>query len=173
MLIAVVVMFLICQTPTACYLIYNNFSPPPRNIQNSKYQLYLATLYTGLSMNGFIRFTVLGNVFNTLLAVNASCNFVLYSLMSKRFRSTFKEILFKRNAKKGAQDVIQLSSMKKSNSQKFNPYYHGINRNHSEYRTPRNLEVNIYFFNKGKYVNTYRVKVGLIRDVKVQRRSSC
>ncbi|XP_066254567.1 sex peptide receptor isoform X1 [Euwallacea similis] len=143
MLIAVVVMFLICQTPTASYLIYYNFYPAltktQKNIQS-----------------------ILGNVFNSLLTVNAACNFVFYSLMSKKFRTTFKEIFFDRKAKRRGQDTLQMSSLKShSNSQKFNPYHHGINKNASEYRTPRNLEVNIYFFNKGKYVNTYRVRIGL------------
>lgn len=104
-------------------------------------------------------FSVLGNVFNSLLTGNASCNFLLYSIMSKKFRSTFKQLFFERNKKK-RQDTIHLSSLK-SSSQKFNPYHHGITRNASEYRTPRNLEVNIYFFNKREYVNTYRVRIGL------------
>lgn len=53
-----------------------------------------------------------------------------------------------------------LSSTKSTNSQKFIPHKHGIvRRNASEYQTPRNLEVTIYFFNKGKYVNTYNTSV--------------
>ncbi|ENN70939.1 hypothetical protein YQE_12341, partial [Dendroctonus ponderosae] len=117
MLIAVVVMFLICQSPTASYLIYYNFYPPvsgrDKNIQSS-------------------------NVFNALLTVNAACNFLLYSIMSKKFRSTFKQLFFERSKKR--QDTMQLSSLKSHNSQKFNPYHHGISRNASEYRTPRDLE---------------------------------
>ncbi|XP_019770777.2 uncharacterized protein LOC109544846 [Dendroctonus ponderosae] len=119
MLIAVVVMFLICQSPTASYLIYYNFYPPvsgrDKNIQS-----------------------ILGNVFNALLTVNAACNFLLYSIMSKKFRSTFKQLFFERSKKR--QDTMQLSSLKSHNSQKFNPYHHGISRNASEYRTPRDLE---------------------------------
>lgn len=106
-----------------------------------------------------IGFPVLGNVFNALLTVNAACNFLLYSIMSKKFRSTFKQLFFERSKKR--QDTMQLSSLKSHNSQKFNPYHHGISRNASEYRTPRDLEVNIYFFNKRRYVNTYRVRIGL------------
>ncbi|XP_076264510.1 proctolin receptor isoform X2 [Rhynchophorus ferrugineus] len=144
MLISVVVMFLICQTPTASFLIYSNFYPPTtpskRNIHNT-----------------------LGNVFNFLITVNASCNFLLYSTMSKKFRSTFKKLFLDRGKNK-RQDTIVMSSSK-SNSQKFNPYHHGIKRNPTEYHTPRNLEVTIYFFNKGKYVNTYRLNVGIGVDI--------
>ncbi|CAG9763052.1 unnamed protein product [Ceutorhynchus assimilis] len=117
MLIAVVVMFLICQSPTASYLIYYNFNPAltqrQKNIES-----------------------ILGNIFNFLLTINASCNFLLYSIISKNFRSTFKQLFFNR---KSPTDVIRLASLR-SNSQRFNPFRHGITRNASEYRTPRNLE---------------------------------
>ncbi|XP_030749105.1 uncharacterized protein LOC115877125 isoform X2 [Sitophilus oryzae] len=140
MLIAVVVMFLICQTPTASLLIYQNFYPPKSHREKNIHH-------------------TLGNVFNFLVTVHASCNFLLYSTMSKKFRTTFKKLFFDRSKNK-RQDTIVLSTSK-SNSQKFNPYHHGIKRNPTEYRTPRNLEVTIYFFNKGKYVNTYNMKVGI------------
>lgn len=102
--------------------------------------------------------SVLGNFFNFLSIVNASCNFLLYCAFSKKFRSTFKKLFFER--KKKNQDIIMLSSTKSKSSQKFNPYKHGImRRNASEYQTPRNLEVTIYFFNKGKYINTYNTHI--------------
>lgn len=64
----------------------------------------------------------------------------------------------RRKAKQIETETILLSRMK--STKKFNPYKHGLmKRNQSEYHTPRNLEVNIYFFNKGKYVNTYNVSV--------------
>ncbi|XP_060520582.1 FMRFamide receptor isoform X2 [Cylas formicarius] len=138
MLIAVVGMFLICQTPTASYLIYYNLYPPVEQRQINVQ-------------------TILGNVSNFLITVNASCNFLLYSIMSKRFRATFKKLFWERD--RARQDTMALSSTKSRNSQKFNPLRHGIRRNASEYRTPRNLEVTIYFFNKGKYVTTYRLNV--------------
>lgn len=87
------------------------------------------------------------------MLLNASCNFLLYCVLSKKFRSTFKKLFCERKRKR--QDTIALTSSKSRNSQCFNPYKHGIRRNASEYHTPRNLEVTIYFFNKGKYVNTY------------------
>ncbi|XP_050307445.1 sex peptide receptor isoform X2 [Anthonomus grandis grandis] len=120
MLISVVVLFIICQTPTASNLIYYSFYPAKtrrqKNIQS-----------------------ILGNAFNSLLTVNASCNFLLYSIMSKKFRTTFKQLFFQRTKKR--QDTVQLSSLKSQNSQKFNPYRHGLTRASSEYATtPRNLE---------------------------------
>ncbi|KAL1517618.1 hypothetical protein ABEB36_001357 [Hypothenemus hampei] len=115
MLIAVVVMFLICQTPTASFLIYYSLHPAvtqqQKNIES-----------------------ILGNVFNSLLAVNASCNFLFYSIISKRFRSTFRKICFEKTRPK-RQDTMPLTSLKRqSNSSQFK-------RNTPEYlRTPRNLE---------------------------------
>lgn len=103
--------------------------------------------------------SVLGNIFNLLVMVNAPCNFVLYCLLSKKFRSTFMKLFWdRRKAKQLETETILLSRMKSTKT--FNPYKHGLmKRNQSEYHTPRNLEVNIYFFNKGKYVNTYNVCV--------------
>lgn len=53
MLIAVVVMFLICQSPTASYLIYYNFYPPvsgrDKNIQSSKQYSLNETIWTCLN----------------------------------------------------------------------------------------------------------------------------
>lgn len=121
MLIAVVVMFLISQTPAASHLIYYSLYPPDPDSKAEK------NIHSAL-----------GNVCNFLVAVNASCNFMLYSIMSKKFRSTFKQLFFERGKKR--QDTIALSSTKSHNSQKFNPYKHGIKRNPSEYHTPRNLE---------------------------------
>ncbi|XP_013793704.1 FMRFamide receptor-like [Limulus polyphemus] len=68
MLIAVVVLFMICQLPTAVLLVYTTFHP-----QNA--------ITRGL-----------GNIFNFLMAINAAGNFVLYCLLSQKYRRTFLHI---------------------------------------------------------------------------------
>lgn len=101
----------------------------------------------------------MGNIFNLLMMICAPSNFILYCLLSKKFRGTFRKLFWNRKkAKQLETETILLSRMK--STKKFNPYKHGLmKRNQSEYHTPRNLEVNIYFFNRGKYVNTYNVCV--------------
>ncbi|XP_076373327.1 FMRFamide receptor-like [Tachypleus tridentatus] len=68
MLIAVVVLFMVCQMPTAVLLVYTTFHP-----QNA--------ITRGL-----------GNIFNFLMAINAAGNFVLYCLLSQKYRRTFLHI---------------------------------------------------------------------------------
>lgn len=70
MLIFVVILFIICQTPTACMLIFTAFEQDmsPSTIN----------LITGLS-----------NIFNLLLSINSAGNFVLYCLLSQKYRTTF------------------------------------------------------------------------------------
>lgn len=69
-LIAVVILFLVCQTPTACMLIVMIFYHPPRYTQGD------------FILRG------LGNIFNFLVAVNAASNFLLYCAMSDKYRRT-------------------------------------------------------------------------------------
>ncbi|CAH0548119.1 unnamed protein product [Brassicogethes aeneus] len=118
MLIGVVILFLVCQTPTATFLIYKNIHET-KNKRELNIEL------------------IAGNVFNLMQSLNSSCNFVVYCMFSKKFRSTFKKLFWERRKKR--QDTIALSSCKSRNSQKFNPYK-GMRRNASEYITPRNLE---------------------------------
>lgn len=157
MLIGVVIIFLLCNLPMAFHLIYYHFHVPvtmvDSNIMKSKYWKPVILFLS------YFCFSVLGNIFNLLVMVNAPCNFFLYCLLSKKFRSTFKQLFFnRRKAKQLETETILLSKMK--SSKPFSPYKHGLmKRNQSEYHTPRNLEVNIYFFNKDKYVNTYNVCV--------------
>lgn len=70
-LIAVVIMFLVCQLPTAAMLIYNIFHEP--DSVSNEYVLLLG----------------LGNIFNLLVSFNAACNFVLYCALSDKYRTTF------------------------------------------------------------------------------------
>ncbi|XP_049818518.1 sex peptide receptor-related protein 2-like isoform X2 [Aethina tumida] len=116
MLIGIVLLFLICQTPTAAYLIY-------MNVHQSKTRRQL-----NISL-------IAGNIFNFMILLNTSFNFILYCVLSRKFRSTFKKLFCER--KKKQQETIVLSSR---SSLKFNPYKHGIRRNASEYLTPRSLE---------------------------------
>lgn len=70
-LIAVVIMFLVCQLPTAATLIYNIFhDPSPQSNEEAVLR-------------------ALGNIFNCLVSVNAACNFLLYCALSDKYRRTF------------------------------------------------------------------------------------
>ena len=71
MLIAVVILFIICQTPTACILVYTAFNP-----------------YDDQSNQGCI-LVALSNIFNLLMSINSAGNFVLYCLLSQKYRRTF------------------------------------------------------------------------------------
>lgn len=70
-LIAVVILFMVCQIPTAITLIYNLFHQPPMNSVEENIGLGL------------------GNIFNFLVTINASCNFMLYCALSDKYRRTF------------------------------------------------------------------------------------
>ncbi|PSN56815.1 hypothetical protein C0J52_02671 [Blattella germanica] len=70
-LIAVVILFMVCQIPAAITLIYNLFHKPAE---------------------GSVEINVLmglGNIFNFLVTINAACNFVLYCAFSDKYRRTF------------------------------------------------------------------------------------
>lgn len=71
MLIAVVILFLVCQIPSAAMIIYTSVNAPEPN--TNEHALVLA----------------FGNIFNFLMAVNAAGNFVLYSFLSQKYRRTF------------------------------------------------------------------------------------
>ncbi|KAF2902954.1 hypothetical protein ILUMI_03223 [Ignelater luminosus] len=117
LLIVVIILFLICQIPTASFLIYDALvetkDPFKRNI-----------------MKG------LGNIFNSLLTLSASCNFIVYCVLSDKYRKTFKALFFKRGLNR--QDTASIRSSRYSlrfSKKKL------IKRGKSDYaRTPRNLE---------------------------------
>ncbi|CAL4064001.1 unnamed protein product, partial [Meganyctiphanes norvegica] len=71
MLIAVVLLALVCQLPTAIMLLYTSFVEISRGTRS----YYVSR--------------ILGNVFNLLTAINASLNFLLYCAMSDKYRRTF------------------------------------------------------------------------------------
>nr|XP_045587521.1 uncharacterized protein LOC123749465 [Procambarus clarkii] len=71
MLIAVVILALLCQMPTAVLLLYSTVYEPPSKTP------------TFAIMRG------LGNIFNLLNAVNAAANFILYCAFSDKYRRTF------------------------------------------------------------------------------------
>jgi len=68
-IIVVVIMFLVCQLPTAAMLIYNIVTTPNGNEED---------LLRGL-----------GNIFNCLVGLNAACNFLLYCALSDKYRKMF------------------------------------------------------------------------------------
>ncbi|KAK6630494.1 hypothetical protein RUM43_014839 [Polyplax serrata] len=69
-LIAVVILFVFCQLPTAILLILKSVHSPPDNSNTDKL------------------FRVLGNIFNFLVTVNAASNFLLYCAFSGKYRRT-------------------------------------------------------------------------------------
>lgn len=71
MLIAVVILFLVCQIPSAAMLLYTSVHETVPN--TNEHALLLA----------------FGNIFNFLMAINAAGNFILYSFLSKKYRRTF------------------------------------------------------------------------------------
>ncbi|RWS31476.1 FMRFamide receptor-like protein [Leptotrombidium deliense] len=74
MLISVVILFLICQLPVAGMLIYTSVrTVPPKT-------------------NEFYLLTGLNNIFNFMVAVNAAGNFVLYCLLSEKYRRTLVKL---------------------------------------------------------------------------------
>jgi hypothetical protein len=75
-LVAVVFLFLVCQTPTAVTLIVKIFYNP---VANSVGDNVLRAL---------------GTIWNFLVAVNAASNFVLYCVMSDKYRRTLVMTFF-------------------------------------------------------------------------------
>ncbi|CAN7999051.1 unnamed protein product, partial [Ixodes hexagonus] len=74
MLIAVVILFFVCQLPTAMTLLYTSIRVPEEGSEDE--MLVFA----------------LGNIFNFLMSINAAGNFILYCLLSQKYRRTFLQI---------------------------------------------------------------------------------
>ncbi|XP_023174410.2 uncharacterized protein LOC111601821 [Drosophila hydei] len=69
-LIAVVLLFIVCQLPWAIYLILVQYMEIEMNIQR-----------------------IAGNVCNLLVAINAAANFFLYCVLSDKYRKTVRELV--------------------------------------------------------------------------------
>ncbi|XP_043072003.1 uncharacterized protein LOC6564639 [Drosophila grimshawi] len=69
-LIAVVLLFIVCQLPWAIYLILVQYMDIELNIQR-----------------------IAGNVCNLLVAINAAANFFLYCVLSDKYRKTVRELI--------------------------------------------------------------------------------
>ncbi|XP_064555952.1 uncharacterized protein Proc-R isoform X3 [Drosophila montana] len=69
-LIAVVLLFIVCQLPWAIYLILVQYVEIEMNIQR-----------------------IAGNVCNLLVAINAAANFFLYCVLSDKYRKTVRELI--------------------------------------------------------------------------------
>ncbi|XP_048728741.2 FMRFamide receptor-like [Ostrea edulis] len=74
MLIGVAFVFIICQLPTAAMIIFNT---------------YIDLAGVTLTKSGHNYRIIAGNVANILISVNAAVNFILYSVMSTKFRKVF------------------------------------------------------------------------------------
>ena len=74
MLISVVAVFLVCQFPNASLMVYTTYID-----------------MADVTMTAYDRnnLRIAGNVVNLLILINASCNCVLYSVMSSKFRRVF------------------------------------------------------------------------------------
>ncbi|XP_059620905.1 motilin receptor [Phlebotomus argentipes] len=82
-LIAVVLLFLICQTPTAIFLIYTSWAPETSDPRS-------------LNLN-----RAMGNILNFLVTMNAACNFLLYCAFSAKYRATVAHLLSRRPKRQG------------------------------------------------------------------------
>lgn len=80
MLIGVAVVFIVCQLPSATLIIYNT---------------YLDAADASLNGNEVNNLRIAGNVSNTLIQCNAAMNFILYSVMSTKFRRVFFRMLYR------------------------------------------------------------------------------
>ncbi|XP_062593862.1 FMRFamide receptor-like isoform X2 [Saccostrea cucullata] len=80
MLISVAFVFIICQLPTAAMI---------------SFMTYLELAGVELTRSGNHYRIIAGNVTNTLISVNAAVNFVLYSVMSSKFRRVFLRMFCK------------------------------------------------------------------------------
>ncbi|XP_065161863.1 FMRFamide receptor [Atheta coriaria] len=116
LLIGIVVLFLVCQTPTAAFLIYDalDTTAPSKSGENIKRGL--------------------GNIFNLLITLNASLNFLMYCVLSANYRSTFRSVFCAKKLHRGDTAFSRYYRERQTSTT-------GFRRNQSEYqRTPRGLE---------------------------------
>ncbi|XP_037503911.2 FMRFamide receptor-like [Rhipicephalus sanguineus] len=99
MLIAVVILFFVCQLPTAITLLYSSIANPEEGSQQEKLIF------------------ILGNVFNFLMSLNAAGNFVLYCLLSQKYRRTFLQIFCPFGPLVRLQSVLQYTGTGRNQSE--------------------------------------------------------
>lgn len=139
MLIAVVILFLFCQIPSAAMLLYT--SVREMNPNTNEHALVLA----------------FGNIFNFLVAVNAAGNFILYSFLSKKYRRTFV-ILFCSCFGSRKKQTNQNNQPNRTVSVRFsNQNQANTNNNlNSQAQTQKNSHTNIYPNSSSKMIETVR-----------------
>lgn len=90
-LIAVVILFFLCQTPNALqllHIIHLNFH------SNRNLGMPFVHFEDGHpKISVFLFLLVLNNIFNLLITINAASNFILYCLLSDKYRKTVKQLL--------------------------------------------------------------------------------
>lgn len=102
-LISVCVLFFILQSPTAGYLIYYMiFDVELTYFFRGKYEIMVYKYFKNGVITLSLSFSALGNIFNFLITLNAACNFILYCVLSDKYRQTVKELFF------GKKDRIQV-----------------------------------------------------------------
>ncbi|XP_022326458.2 FMRFamide receptor-like [Crassostrea virginica] len=82
MLISVAFVFILCQLPTAATICFNTY-------------VELSGKTLTRSEGNYLR--IAGNVSNILISVNAAVNFILYSVMSTKFRKVFLRMFCKKS----------------------------------------------------------------------------
>uniref|UniRef100_A0A336MD99 CSON009921 protein n=1 Tax=Culicoides sonorensis TaxID=179676 RepID=A0A336MD99_CULSO len=103
-LIAVVVLFLICQTPSAINLLYSAFAKDTKD--KATENLHRA----------------LGNLWNFLITINAACNFILYCALSDKYRQTIKS--FFKSRKLQRQNTVT-SRFSRTATKRLTSSFHG------------------------------------------------
>lgn len=108
MLISVVILFLVCQLPVAVNLIYTSV----RNIPEDTKEFYIVYAFN--------------NFLNLMVAINAAGNFVLYCLLSQKYRKTMLALFCpcfksKRLRKSTAQQATIYSTLTTTTT---NQYHH-------------------------------------------------
>nr|XP_027194958.1 FMRFamide receptor-like [Dermatophagoides pteronyssinus] len=80
LLIAVVIFFICCQLPTALVIVYDTFHHQPLNNDNNQDKKIKQ---------------ILGNICNLLMAINSAGNFIIYCLLSRRYRETLLAMIYR------------------------------------------------------------------------------
>ena len=129
MLITVVIVFLICQVPQAVQNLYTTYLEVTERMMAHHTPILIIT----------------ANVFNLLVMINSSINFILYSSFSMRFRRTFKRLFCKCLLDRLPNDHL-FSDAYNADGSKTNLILHTTctNLSSSPRRSPRPSQADIY-----------------------------
>lgn len=91
-MIAVVILFLVCQTPSAIQLIYTMNATEHTNMTRGEYP-YKAYYPLPPSSYAILIFPAINNFVNFLVTLNAATNFLLYCALSDKYRKTVRALV--------------------------------------------------------------------------------